>query len=214
MKGGAMSRLSRVLLAVAVAAAATAPSAVAVPEKKLSTTLGALWTTVIQTPAADNPFTGGDPCIDLGGTLAPFAGPAEFTCTVKPGIKIFVVGWSSECSTVEAPPYHGDDEASLRDCARSVDAGLATPTVSLDGSRVALTEVETALLEFVLPPGHIFDPALPAGTRGQSVGHGWVVLLHPLTPGSHVIRIEVCGIYLGAPFESINTTTIRVRPGA
>jgi hypothetical protein len=209
-----LSRVLRVLLAVAVVAAATAPSAVAVPEKKLSMTLGALWTTVIQTPAADNPFTGGDPCIDLGRTLAPFAGPAEFTCTVKPGTKIFVVGWSSECSTVEGPPFHGDDEASLRDCARLVDAGLMTPTVSLDGSPVALTEVETALLEFVLPPGHIFDPALPAGTRGQSVGHGWVVLLHPLTPGSHVIRIEVRGTYLGEPFESISTTTIRVRPGA
>jgi hypothetical protein len=207
-----MSRLCRVLLAVAIAAAATAPPAAAVSKKELSRTLGALWTTVIQTPAADNPFTGGDPCIELGrSVLAPFAGPPEFTCTVKPGTRIFVVGWSSECSTIEEPPYHGDDEASLRDCARAVDAGLTTPTVTLDGNPVAVAEVETALLEFVLPPGHIFDPALAAGTPGQSVGHGWVALLHPLTPGSHVIHIEVRGMYLGAPFESVNTTTIEVR---
>jgi hypothetical protein len=191
-----------------------APSAAAVTKRKLSATLGTLWTTVLQTPAASNPFTGGDPCIDLGGVLAPFAGGVEFTCTVKPGTKILVPGWTSECSTVEGPPYHGDDEASLRDCVRLVDAGLTTPTVSLDGSPVAVTEVETALLDFVLPPGHIFDAALPAGTRGQSVGHGWVALLHPLPPGSHVIHIEVHGTYLGEPFDSINTTTIQVRPGA
>jgi hypothetical protein len=210
-----MSRLCRVLLAAAIAAAVTAPSAAAVSERELFTTLGTLWTTVIETPAANNPFTGGDPCIELGASvLAPFAGPAEFACTVKPGTRIFVVGWSSECSTIEGPPYHGDDEASLRNCARAVDAGLTTPTVLLDGRPVAVTEVETALLEFVLPAGHIFDPALAAGTPGQSVGHGWVALLHPLTPGSHVIRIEVHGTYLGAPLDSINTTTIQVRPGA
>jgi hypothetical protein len=209
-----MSRLCRVLLAVAVAAAVTAPSAAAVPEKQLPDTLASLWTTVLQTPAASNPFTGGDPCIRLGRAVAPFAGGPEFTCTVKPGTEIFVTGWSSECSTLEGPPYHGDDEASLRECAVSVDAGLGTPTVSLDGGPVVLTEVQTALLDFVLPPGHIFDPALPAGTRGESVGHGWVALLHPLTPGSHVIHIEVHGTYLGAPFESVNTTTIQVRPGA
>ena len=175
-----MTRLCRVLLAVAVAAAATATSAAAVPDKKLSTTLGALWTTVLQTPAANNPFTGGDPCIDLGGTVSPFAGPAEFTCTVKPGTKIFVVGWSSECSTVEGPPYHGDDEASLRECARSVDAGLKTPTVRLDGNPVDLTEVETALLNFVLPAGHIFeqDPLsqrAPPGSRSVTAGSRYCI---------------------------------------
>jgi hypothetical protein len=210
-----MPRLCRVLLAfAAVTVAATTPSAAAVPDKKLSATLGQLWTTVLQAPTATNPFTGGDPCIDLGGAVAPFAVGAEITCTVKPGTKIFVVGWSSECSTVEAPPYHGDDEASLRACVRLVDSGLMTPTVTLDGMPVELTEVETALLNFILPPGHIFDAAFPAGTQAQSVGHGWVALLHPLTPGSHVIRIEVHGTYLGEPLNSLNTTTIQVLPGA
>lgn len=161
-----MSRLCRVLLAVAIAAATVAPSAAAAPERQLSNTLGALWTTVLQTPAASNPFTGGDPCIQLGHAVSPFAGGEQVTCTVKPGTKIFVVGWSSECSTVEGTPYHGDDEASLRLCAYSVDAGLNTPAVSLDAKPVELTKVQTALLDFVLPPGHIFDPALAAGTHG------------------------------------------------
>jgi hypothetical protein len=79
------------------------------------------------------------------------------------------------------------------------------PTVTLDGRPVALTETETGLLNFVLPAGNIFD--LPAGTEGQSVAHGWVALLHPLTPGTHVIRIELGGTL-------VNTTTIQVQPGA
>lgn len=208
-----MPRLCRVLLIAAAAVAVTAPPAAAVQNQKLSATLGALWTTVIQTPAASNPFLGGDPCIDLGGAVAPFAGGTEFTCTVKPGTKIFVAAFSSECSTVEPPPFHGDDEAWLRACARAADADLSTPIVTLDGRPVALREVETALLSFVLPPGHIFDPSLPAGTGGQSVAHGWVALLHPLPPGSHVIRIEVHGTYLGASFDFVGTTTIQVQPG-
>jgi hypothetical protein len=159
-----MRRLRRVLFGVAVAVAVIAQPAAAVPNKKLPATLGTMWTTVLQTPAADNPFTGGDPCIDLGGVVAPFAGGANFTCTVKPGTKIFVAAFSSECSTVEPPPFHGDDEASLRACALAADAGLNTPTVMLDGRPVALTEVQTPLLNFVLPAGHIFDPSLPAGT--------------------------------------------------
>jgi len=208
-----MSRLTQILLAGAIAIGASAPPADAAPSKKLQAELGKLWTTVLQAPAATNPFTGGDPCIVLGGRIvSPFAGGEEFTCTVRPGTRILVVGWSSECSTVEEAPFHGDDEVSLRACARSADAGLQTPTVTLDGRPVHLTEVETALLDFMLPAGHIFDSALPAGTAGQSVGHGWVVLLHPLPPGSHVIHIENEGMYLGQPFESVNTTTIEVVP--
>jgi hypothetical protein len=38
--------------------------------------------------------------------MAPFAGTpaADFTCTVKPGTKIFVAAWSAECSTLEVGP--------------------------------------------------------------------------------------------------------------
>jgi len=208
-----MVRLTHVVLAVVIAIGASAAPADAAPSKRLPAELGALWTTVLQAPAATNPFTGGDPCIALGGRIvSPFAGGAEFTCTIRPGTRLLVVGWSSECSTVEEAPFHGDDEVSLRACARNADAGLQTPTVTLDGRPVHVTEVETALLDFVLPAGHIFDPALPAGTAGESVGHGWVVLLHPLPPGSHVIHIENEGMYLGRPFTAVNTTMIEVVP--
>ena len=51
--------------------------------------------------------------------------------------------------------------------------------------------------------GNLFGQ--PAGTQGLSVGHGWVALLHPLTPGTHTIVIDTAG----API----TTTIVVKPG-
>jgi hypothetical protein len=70
------------------------------------------------------------------------------------------------------------------------------------GKSVPVAEVETRLLNIVLPAGNLFD--LPAGTQGLSVGHGWVALLHPLTPGTHLIVIHTSA--------STIRTTITVRP--
>jgi hypothetical protein len=199
-------RLCRVFLVVAAIAAVTAPSAAAVPDRQLSGLLGDMWTTILETPFDDNPFTGGDPCIQLGANIvAPFGGGPEFTCVVKPGTRVFVAAYSAECSTVEDDPFHGDNEAELRECARNNVDDFGPVTATLDGRPIALTKVETALLNFVLPPDNIFG--LPAGTTGQSVGVGWVALLHPLTPGSHEIQIFTNGVLA-------NMTTIEVRPGA
>ena len=174
----------------------------AVPAKKLDTNLGALWTKVFETPSAQNSFgTGGSAygCFNLGGTVAPFGPAGVPACTVKPGTKIFVAASSFECSTFEG---NGTTEDELRSCARQNDVQVA-PTVSVDGQAVPVTEVETQLLHIVLPADNIFG--LPAGMHGLSVGHGWVALLHPLTPGTHMIVINSAG--------STITTTITVKPG-
>ena len=91
---------------------------------------------------------------------------------------------------------------------------ITTATARLSSLRVvghrkgtiALTQVQTALLNFVLPPDNIFG--LEAGTTGQSVGDGWVALLAPLTPGTHEILIFTNGNQLAS------TNTIKVQPGA
>ena len=72
----ALARLTRILLLVAVALCLGAPTAGAVPAKKLDSNLAALWTTILQTPSAQNSFGSGGAafaCWDLGGTVAPFA---------------------------------------------------------------------------------------------------------------------------------------------
>ncbi len=162
---------------------------------------------MLETPSAQNPFGSGGPasaCFDLGRTVAPFGPKGAESCTVKPGTKVFVAASSVECSTFE-----GDEttEAELRACAREGDVPVA-PTVSVDGKSVPVAEVETPLLNIVLPAGNLFE--LPAGTQGLSVGHGWVALLHPLTPGTHTIVIVTADP--PDPPTTI-TTTIVVKPG-
>jgi hypothetical protein len=61
-----------------VALRVAAPSAAAVPDKKLGNTLGAMWKTILETPFAQNPFGGGGPlCVGRGGVVAPFAAGAK-----------------------------------------------------------------------------------------------------------------------------------------
>ncbi len=197
-----MSRLARILLVASATLCVAAPTANAVPVKKLDDNLEALWTTVLETPSAQNPFGTGGPafaCLKLGRTVAPFAPGGVESCAVKPGTEIFVAASSVECSTFEG---NGTTEAVLRDCARQSDVQVA-PTVTVDGKSVRVAEVETRLLHIVLPAGNLFD--LPAGTQGLSVAHSWVTLLHPLTPGTHAIVIDSGGTPI--------TTTIVVKAG-
>jgi hypothetical protein len=173
------------LLAMAALALA-APAANATPAPvKFNADLAALWTTVFETPSAQNSFGSGGAafaCWNLdGGTVAPFGPTGVDSCTVKPGTKIFVVASSFECSTIEG---NGTTEAELRTCAEQSDAQTA-PSVTVDGHAVPVKGVETRLMNIVLPADNIFG--LPAGTTGLSVGHGWVAPLDPLTPGTHTI---------------------------
>jgi hypothetical protein len=199
-------RLVRILVLAALTLCVTAPAASAVPAKKLDDTLGALWTTVLETPSGQNSFGSGGSafaCFDLGGMVAPLGPTGAESCTVKPGTKVFVAANTFECSTFDGDhPGFGTTEAELRACARQNDVQVA-PTVTVDGKSVPVTEVETRPLNIVLPADNIFG--LPPGAHGLSVGHGWVALLHPLTPGTHAIVIHI-----GA---STITTIITVEPG-
>jgi hypothetical protein len=195
-----------------------APSAEAAPPH-LERLLEGLWTRVFELPVEQNPFTGGDHCLLLSGprtsrpVLAPFApsSPTPPPCTVPFGTELLVTGWSSECSTVEAEPFHGNGEADLRACVNRVDAGLDVPVVTFDGRHVQMKEVETGLMAVLLPEGNVFGA--PAGTPMESVGHGWVALV-PLAPGQHTVTIHVTGTYAGTvppgPLDATTTTTINV----
>jgi hypothetical protein len=197
-----MARFGRVLLLAALVLGVAAPAASAVPSKKLSSELGAMWTKVFETPSPENPFGSGGPssgCLNLGGTVAPFGPNGVASCTVKPGTKVFVAASSFECSTFEG---NGTTETELRQCARANDVQVA-PAVTVDGRSQPVSEVETDLLRLVLREDNIFG--LPPGSRGSSVAHGWALLLHPLTPGTHTIGITFT--------SSTITTTIAVIPG-
>jgi hypothetical protein len=170
--------LAWLALSVAVAPAGAAPT------KKAPAYLSSLWTAVYETPAPQNPFGSGGPasgCFHLGGTLAPFGPSGVPACTVKSGTKIFEVGSSFECSTFDTAftTYQ-----QLLNCAVQADVTTA-PYVTVDGRAVTLSSVVTGPIHATLPADNVFG--LPAGESGLGAAHGWVALLHPLTPGTHTI---------------------------
>jgi len=187
----------------------------------LAGNLGTLWTTVLETPAPENPFAQNfNPkfaCFDLDAdTVAPFAGGVHFSCTLVPNTNIFVVGFSVECSTFDADCGRGSPEGcngttpqALLDCARAGDL-KAAPSITIDGESVTVTEVETPVtspLNIVLPADNIFGE--PAGTTGLSLAHGWVTQLAPLPPGNHRILIEDTS---ETPSFPKTETKIKVKP--
>ena len=199
------------LAAVSLAGTVTSPPvAAAANNKKLESTLEALWETVFQTPTPQNPFAGGNPCVDLGGIVAPFAS-TEATCTVKPGTKVFVTAWSSECSNAEpGTVYFAETEAKIRECAQKADQGYTLLAVTVDGKPVPVTEVETDLLAADLPADNIFGNFESI----LAVAHGWVALLPPLTPGTHEITIHVVGEHVtDGHVDFVTTTTVIVEAG-
>ena len=176
---------------------------------------------VLETPTPENPFGSGGPlCVDLDGVIAPFGAPgtASITCVVKPGTKIFVAAWSAECSTLEPPPFFGSNETELRACARAVNAGITTGNVIvvLDGIPVQVAEVTSPLEHLDLPADNIFGATAGTGPPAMpylSVADGWVALLHPLTPGTHTIILDISGEFPpGTPLAVSNTTSIIVKP--
>src|SRR3954464_765110 len=186
-----MARLARALLLAAVTFCLVAPSASAAPTN-LGKTLGHLWTKVLETPTPDNPFGGGHGCVVLGGKIVAPLKPAggSLTCTVKAGTRIFIAGWTTECSSFPPDiPNFGTTEAELRACAVGADAGV-TATVTINGEPVPLSSVETGLLTIHLPQDNIFD-LKGAERNGLSVAHGFVYLTDPLTPGTYIIEGHV-----------------------
>ena len=182
-----MSRFRRGLLLIVFLLAATPTIAHAGPTKRAESLLTSLWTTVLETPSAQNSFGRGGQayaCFDLDRTVAPFAPTSADSCTVRAGTPLFIIGYSVECSTFEG---NGTTDAELRACARAGDHQTA-PAVIVDGRPVEVIEVETPLMHITLPADNVLGA--PAGTQGLSVGHGWVVIQHPLPPGTHNIEID------------------------
>jgi hypothetical protein len=208
-----MSRLARALLVAAAALCVMAPAATAATSSatagssnQLGSMLGELWTTVLQTPTPDNPFTGGSTCVYLpDGQLAPFGPNGAGPCTVQRGTKIFVAARSQECSTFAGDDCDGATYSRLLANAQALDAKYTTHTVAVDGRRVPVTEVVTRRLNIVLPEDNVFGLSGRA-VLGVSAAHGWVVLLPALPRGRHAIDVHLAG----EGFDSTITTRIIV----
>lgn len=123
-------------------------------------------------------------------------GPTNRTCTVPSGAVLFVPIFNVECSSAEDPPYHGETEAQLRQCAAAhIDIGLDQdlPTAGLAVDGQAVTDLSgyrapTPLFTWNMPPKN--SPGAPAGVA-SSVGDGYAALIGPLSDGAHVVEFSV-----------------------
>jgi len=148
-----MARLARALLPAAAAlclavpgATAAAPPASHSSVGQLGITLGELWTTVLQLPVPNNPFTGGNTCVYLpDGRLAPFGPTGAGPCTVQRGTKIFIAARTQECSTFLGDDCDGTTYSQLVANAEALDAKDTMHAVAVDGNAVPVSEVLRSL---------------------------------------------------------------------
>ena len=152
-----------------------------------------------ETEAGNHPLTTGGA---LGGTnrtvflsapVLPAGSPkVRIPVTIPAGTHLFVPIITVECSVAEEPPFHGDDEASLRACANGLLDAASAPYAAIDGRPVkdpAGSRVESPLFRYgPLTAGNALG--LPAGTQSDAVGAGYFLLLPPFSVGVHRIAIR------------------------
>ncbi len=151
------------------------------------------WQYLFSLPASENPLIGLDTCpYKMVGNVALvvtyYAAGKPIECQVSPGTMLMVELLTSECSTLEPPPFNGTTPEELTACAHQF-----TPQhtqASIDG--VPLQNLDQYLLttppyNFVVPAGNILGA--PAGTTGQSVAYGELLLVKPLSVGEHTIHL-------------------------
>jgi hypothetical protein len=181
------------------------------------------WSNLLSTPVVN----GSQPYLDGGAFegengvlfLVGIPGGATFDITIPPGTPLFFPVVSIECSVFEPDPFHGDDEASLRACAKNLmdnTSGLfavidGVPVQDLDSYRVT-----SPLFEWgPLPEDNLFaffGFDAPAGTTSLAVDDGVWLLLPPLSVGTHEL-------HFGGTFDSLGfgidtTYRVTVAPGA
>jgi hypothetical protein len=208
----------RAAVVSALALALAAPAALAAPPTnhvvfpprtaEQGRLLGEWWSAVLVQPLPDNPFVGaGDLCLDLAGgsVVAPvFLPGGERTCTVKAGTRIFVMGLTNECSTIEEPPYFARTPAEGRRCAHLGLRGVTDVSIIVDGGRrIRLSPnygVESPWVTMDVPEGNVLSGH--AGTA-SFLAWAYVALLRPLPVGRHTLHLTVTGAVLPAESDEI-----------
>jgi hypothetical protein len=151
--------------------------------------------------------------------LAGVVGSTEVrSITIPAGTALFFPIVNVECSTVEADPFHGNDQASLSRCANGhIDktSGLAA---TIDGIPVRALDSyrgESPLFTFgPLPdPNVLGPPPVAAGTIGSSVDVGIYLLLTPLSVGSHTIHFTGTFDEFGVSIDTTYYLTVAPQGG-
>jgi PEP-CTERM motif len=144
--------------------------------------------------------------------LSGIGGGATFDLTIPNTTALFFPIINLESSVFEPPPFHGDDEASLRANSNGLLDQTSGLFATIDGAPVDLTafRFESPLFQWgPLPDNNVlqfFGLNAPAGTTSPSVDAGYYLLLTPLSVGEHVIHFG--GNFPPSLGGSIDTTYV------
>jgi len=143
------------------------------------------------------------------------AGPASCRGSVEAGTALFFPIANVECSSLEAPPFHGDTPAQRAGCAAGFIGGAGPLDVKIDGVSVdqpASYHVLSPDFSFRVGPDNVFgipcsnqpdDRRLHKGEgcSGLASGDGYYLMLTPLPPGDHTIHIMATGFGVDTTFR-------------
>jgi len=133
-------------------------------------------------------------------------------CTIPAGKAILFPVLNVECSTVEPPPFFGENEAELRACVASMMDATADYFAFIDGQPVENLEnyrLQSPLFSFSAPADNVLF--VPGPVSGESVSDGVWLLLTPMSAGNHTIRFG--GTFTGFGLTLDVTYNITVLPG-
>ncbi len=154
----------------------------------------AWWKWGLELPVADHPFSDSTNIDFSAGQsgpvwfLAATGGPSVRTVTIPAGKAPFVALINSECSSLEAAPFHGDTAAQQAACATAFSDHIIDVFCEIDG--VAVRDIQnyrfvSPQYSFTAPTPWIFGDV---GGAGTSVGDGFYVMLTPLSKGQHTLH--------------------------
>jgi len=178
------------------------------------------WQTMLSIPVVNGQhplLTGGAVISNNVAYLAPSTTDSNATInvTIPTGTAVFVPIVNAECSSIEPDPFHGDTELQMRTCANGhIDntSGLSASIDAVPVSSLQSYRVQSPLFEFTLPEDNILEfqgiPA-PAGTTAQAVDAGVYLLLNPLSPGGHTIRVRGTSNEFGTTIDTMFRITVQ-----
>jgi hypothetical protein len=164
-------------------------------------------------------FTGGavegeKGIVFLGSPVLPAGSPiSELAVTITPGTPLFLPLVTVECSVFEGPPFHGDDEPSLRACANDLLDLVSDLSSEIDGrplNNLDAFRVESPLFGWGPLPA---DNALgaPEGTESDAVAAGYFLMLPPLSVGVHEITTRAAIDSFGLAVDARVLVTVTPR---
>lgn len=117
-----------------------------------------------------------------------------FKCSMSAGTPLYVNLPSTECSTIEEPPFHGDTPAELKACAdEQYNEFFGKVRVVIDGKALKQPQrwiTSTNVFKFRMPKKNILGTKK---RRGKAAAYGAGVFVKGLKPGKHVLRQTVIG---------------------